>query len=266
MAENKEQLKLLLEFIAKILEQEGNEWFHDELAVLFSKRIMSEKDTEVRLSAVTIKEFGSIDKYIENGIIPIIDYEDIEDVSIKYTLLRDCIEMGKCRFSHFGQPQSFLDFCKYAFFQIEQLVNYYIIKKNGNSFKKSVDYIKEYNSMARTERKKKVSSIPFSDKLFAIKNQTGMKQELKGTLDKVSYARNNSLHRSPEQEDRLIDITPLFKESIKKEKTEQSSKDKEIIQDYYYLKFIADRDYSLITNSIMELKQIIVSNLNNITD
>ncbi len=261
MAENKEHLKLLLEFIAKILEQEGNEWFHDELAVLFSKKIISEKDTDIRLSAVTIKEYGSIDKYIENGLIPIIDYGDIKDEEAKFTLIRDSIEMGKCRFSNIGQDQSFLDFCKYAFFQAEQLVNYYLIKKNNNSFETVVDFLNKNNPKARTEGKKSIASISFSDKLYAIKNQTGMNYELKGVLDKISYARNNSLHRSPEHEEQLTDLKPLFTESINKDKNERNDKDREIINKYYYSKFVADRDYNIVTSSIVKLKQIIISNL-----
>jgi hypothetical protein len=262
MSTNKENLKMLLEFISKILHQDGNEWFHDELAVLISKKIISEKDSEIKLSAVTIKEIGSIDKYIENGLIPIINYELINDKSIRYTLIRDCVEMGKFRFSHFGQNQSFLEFCKYAFFQIEQLINYYIKEVNQNSFQKSIDYIKSYNPKARIDGKKNISSIPFSDKLVAVQYQIGFSKELKGILDKVSYARNNTLHRSAEISETHIS-EEQFKLSISKEKSSKTSEDYEIINEYYYSKFIADRDFDLVTLSISEIKNLIIKNLEN---
>jgi hypothetical protein len=261
MASNKENLKLLLDFISKILEEDGNDWFHDELAVLITKKIITEKDSGIKLAAVLIKELGSIDRYIENGLIPIIDFEDIEDESVKYTLIRDCIEMGKCRFSHFSREQSFFDFCKYAFFQIEQLVNYYLLKKNDNSFPKCKKYIQSYNQAAILDKYKSIGSIPFSVKLFAISCQTGMKQEIKSIIDKVSYARNNSLHRSPEQAESLVELTPLFYKAIKKEKDKITPYDQKIIQDYYFLKFVEDRDYNVVTISISELKNIIISNL-----
>jgi hypothetical protein len=263
MASNKEHLKLLLEFISKLLEQEGNEWFHDELALLISKKFISEKDNDIKLSAVTIREIGSIDRYIENGLIPIIDYALISDEVVKYTLVRDCVEMGKCRFSNFGQNQSFLEFCKYGFFQIEQLVNYYILQKNENQFEKVVRYIKTYNTRARTDGKKTVSAISFSDKLFAIQMQTGLSIDIKSVLDKVSYARNNSLHRSPEPETELKSLEFSFQCSIKKNKTERTEKENEIIKEYYYLKFLADRDYEIVTSSINSLKDTILSNLKN---
>jgi hypothetical protein len=261
MASNKEHLKLLLEFISKIIEQEGNEWFHDELALLITKKIITEKDSGIKLAAVSIKEIGSIDRYIENGVIPIIDFEEVEDESVKYTLIRDCIEMGKCRFSHFSREQSFLDFCKYAFFQIEQLVNYYLLRKNGNSFAETIKYIKSHNPNAILEKNKTIGSIPFSVKLFAISNQTRMKQDIKSILDKVSYARNNSLHRSPEKVHSLAELTPLFNVAIKKEKSEQTQNDQKIIQEFYYQKFIEDRDYNIVTISVIELKNILVLNL-----
>lgn len=262
MGQSKENLKLLLEFIANLLEQEGNEWFHDELANLISKKIISEKDAEISLAAVQFRELGSINKYIENGLIPLIDFSDILDTDIKFTLERDCIEMGKCRFSHFGKNQSFYEFCKFAFFQIEQLVNYYIVKKNNNSFSEAVEYIKKYNDQAKTEYKKTVSSIAFSNKLYAIKNQTGMNKELKGILDKVSYARNNSLHRSSELDSSSRTLYSDFNKAIKRKKEERDQKEKEIIKDYYFYRFIEERNYNDVTTSIVELKRIVVENLN----
>ena len=91
MATKKEHLKLLLEFISKILEQEGNEWFHDELAILFSKKFKSEKDTGIKLSAVTIKELGSIDKYLKRDLFPLLTTATFL-MRVKFQLERDAIE------------------------------------------------------------------------------------------------------------------------------------------------------------------------------
>lgn len=265
MTSNKEHLKLLLEFISQILEHEGNDWFHDELGLLIHKKIISEKDNDIKLSAVTIKEIGSIDRYIESGLIPILDYTLIKDDAVKYTLIRDCVEMGKCRFSHFGQNQSFLEFCKYGFFQVEQLVNYYLLKKNENQLEKAIQYIKTYNPRARTDGKKTISAVAFSDKLFALQTQMGLSIDIKGVLDKVSYARNNSLHRSPEPETELKTLENRFKRAFEKSKAQRNEEDNEIIKEYYFLKFLSDRDYEMVTTSINTLKETILTNLGLIT-
>lgn len=263
MNNKKENLKLLLEFISKILDEDTNGWFHDELALLISKKIITEKDTTLKLSAVTIKEIGSIDRYIENGIIPIIDYSNITDLSVRQTLIRDCVEMGKCRFGKFGQNISFLDFCKYAFFQIEQLVNYYILQINNKQFTNSINYIKTYNTSARIDGKKSISSITFSDKLFAMYIQLGMNIELKSVLDKISYARNNSLHRSTESNIDMKLLYSQFIEAINTHKVNRSDINNNAIKEYNYYKFLEDRDYNLITESIIKLKDLIILNIKN---
>lgn len=197
MAENKEHLKLLLEFIAKILEQEGNEWFHDELAVLFSKKFKSEKDTGIKLSAVTIKELGSIEKYLEEGLIPIIDYSKVSDKRVKCQLERDAIEMGKSRLSNFSTPIIFEKFCKYAHFQSEELVNYYFIKSTNNNLTSVKNDIVEYTniSMEKIEQNTTISSIPHSMKLWALSQKINLDKWPNITLRNISKVRNIEIHR-----------------------------------------------------------------------
>lgn len=197
MAANKEHLKLLLEFISKILEHEGNEWFHDELAILFSKKFKSEKDTGIKLSAVTIKELGSIEKYLDEGLIPIIDYGKISDEKVKFQLERDAIEMGKCRLSNFVDSISFEKFCKYAHFQSEELINYYFFNSsNGN-----VDIVKNnittYTDITKDQISKSnsISSIPHYMKLWALSKKINLITEYNFTLGNIAKVRNLEIHR-----------------------------------------------------------------------
>lgn len=197
MAVNKEHLKLLLEFISKILEQEGNEWFHDELAILFSKKFKSEKDTGIKLSAVTIKELGSIEKYLEDGLIPIIDYSKIYDERVKLQLERDAIEMGKCRLSNYVDSISFEKFCKYAHFQSEELVNYYFFVDSKNNINSVKQNIVEYTDIKidQIQRNSSISSIPYSMKLWSLSNKLNLASNHNLTLRNVSKVRNLEIHR-----------------------------------------------------------------------
>lgn len=197
MAENKEQLKLLLEFISKILEQEGNEWFHDELAILFSKKFKSEKDTGIKLSAVTIKELGSIEKYLEEGLIPIIDYSMIPEERVKFQLERDAIEMGKSRLSNYSGSISFEKFCKYAHFQSEELVNYYFFVDSNDNVDSVKQNIVDYTNIRidQIQRNSSISSIPHSMKLWALSNKLNLTSNHNLTLRNVSKVRNLEIHR-----------------------------------------------------------------------
>ena len=201
MPENKEQLKLLLEFIAKILEQEGNEWFHDELAVLFSKKFKSEKDTGIKLSAVTIKELGSIEKYLEEGLIPIIDYSMISEERVKFQLERDAIEMGKSRLSNYSNSISFEKFCKYAHFQSEEMINYYYQKVSNGNVEDAKNRIRQYNPRFNDQMGNSgppyssISSIPHSIKQYALSNNLGFARTHNFTISNIGKVRNLELHR-----------------------------------------------------------------------
>jgi hypothetical protein len=88
-----------------------------------------------------------------------------------------------------------------------------------------------------------------------------MSKELKGCLDKISHARNEALHRTPEPEIEFSIISEKNK-SIPRNKDLRTPQDWEIINKYNYLKFIIDRDYDLVTASIHEYQEIIIKNLN----
>jgi len=197
MAKSKENLMLLLEFISKLLEQDGNEWFHDELAVLFSKKFKSEKDTGIKLSAITIKELGSIEKYLDEGLIPIIDYSKISDKRVRFQLERDAIEMGKSRLSNYSGSISFEKFCKYAHFQSEELVNYYFVinsKGDLNSVKQDIlDYTKIQKD--KIQDNSSISSIPHYMKLWALSNKINIINTYNFTLSNLAKVRNLEIHR-----------------------------------------------------------------------
>jgi|LSQX01.3.fsa_nt_gb hypothetical protein len=240
MATNKEYLKLLLEFIAKILNEEGNEWFHDELAILFSKKIISEKDTGIKLSAVTIKELGSIDKYLEEGLIPLIDYSKISDEKVKFQLERDAIEMGKFRLSNYSNPISFQKFCKYAHFQSEGLVNFYYQKISKNNLDEIINIICQHNPKfaEKIENNQKsaytsLSSIPFSIKQFALSHILKLDRKYSFAIKDISNVRNVESHRAPK---RRIDSRSQI--------------------------FIFNENYNLVYDAIEHLKNKIVRALN----
>lgn len=197
MNERKEHLKLLLEFITKILEQEGNEWFHDELAILFSKKFKSEKDTGIKLSAITLKELGSIEKYLDEGLIPIIDYSMVSDERVKFQLERDAIEMGKTRLSNYLGPISFEKFCKYAHFQSEELINYYFFKTTKGNVEIVKHKIVEYTDVKRDKIQNclSISSIPYYMKLWALFNKENLNKSHNFTLSNIAKVRNLEIHR-----------------------------------------------------------------------
>ena len=229
-------LKSLLKFIETAINTEGNEWFHDELALLIYKRIILEKDYDVKLAAMLLKEVGSIKKYIDNKIIPIIDFREITDIYTRYQLEADVIEMGKYRLGIVESETPFKDFCRFAHYQSENLVNYYYQKK-FDSMPNIIKFIVNYNEYAankmNTESLKFVFQINHNYKFIAITNCHSFDIKIKNTLYLVSQVRNNESHRSG-----------------KSYKT----------NDFEYNKFINDKDYNSVYNSLSYLYDIVVEN------
>ena len=202
MENNKETLRTLLEFIGDLINREGYEWFHDELSILVSKKILTENDTTIKLSAVTVKEYGSIDKYLEEGLIPMIDYSGISDHKVRLQLQRDAVEMGKMRIGYYANEISFIKFCKYAHFQLEELINHYFRVIFRNSVRNTVTFIKLNRDIVNNMNKYRINidnansimEIPLYIKSWAFTDKHNLKR-LKNPLKYISKMRNQAVHR-----------------------------------------------------------------------
>lgn len=203
MENNKETLRTLLEFIGDLINRDGYEWFHDELSILVSKKILTENDTTIKLSAVTVKEYGSIDKYFEEGLIPMIDYSGISDLKVRFQLERDAIEMGKVRLGYYAKGISFIDFCKYAHFQSEELVNHYFRTITNNSVQEAIAFMHKYNAKTKKgnfSKTEDISEISYIYKLYTIKNKCNFSYKYLNTLKSINKVRNLALHRDSNKE------------------------------------------------------------------
>ncbi len=258
MDKKKHNLKQLISFIEQLLQEEGNDWFHDELALLISKHIITERDTTIKLAAVTVKELGSIDKYIENGLIPLIDYDDIEDHAVRLALVRDCVEMGKARLSQFDQVQSFPEFCKYAFFQVEQLINYYYHLRFKGDVPAALAFLKRlYPTSQQLKNTASVASVNFATKLFALRKDGVLVSAVVSPLNHLARIRNEVLHRTSESEEPF----ELLAERYAQVDWQAKDKDWDVINEYNYRLFKREEDYNKVMQSVTQLKQVLLYHL-----
>jgi hypothetical protein len=235
MAQNRKTLKKLLEFIEnEIINMEGNEWFHDELALIFVKRLKKEKDHGIKIAAMTIMDMGNIDKYLEERVVPIIDYSKITDKSVRFQLERDSIEMGKIRLSNFDKPISYAEYCKYAHYQAEGLINYYLCILYKNRFQDLLKEIKEsFADFKINKSTVSVSSIPYTTKRIFLQKKANMPFWVDEILKIISEIRNNQSHRSSMETELL-------------NKHEQ---------------FIDKGDFYIVLNSLIALRDLVISAL-----
>jgi hypothetical protein len=196
---NRANLIKLLGLIENLMRLEENQWFYDELSLLVTKKIKSQSDAGF-MAAITFKEYGSISRYIEQGAIPLIDFSMIGDLGTREHLYRDCAEMMKVRLENLDSKLNFRSYCKFAHFQAEGLMSYFL-KATFGSKKEAVQTL----GVQSTKQ-----YIPYSKWTFAIKefyksSDPGINQ-LALHLNIISNIRNLESHRGSSDMDKATRV------------------------------------------------------------
>ena len=216
MAQNKEQLNKLLQFIEKLVNEPGNEDF-----VVGLRRIIG-SDTSVISDGSS--QLANIEKYLGLDFVldtacPIIDYSFIHDDYVRERLNSDNREMLRYRYGLRSHKIDFKEVCRYAIMQEELLLNYFylshfqsfdemkasIIEQVTSSFDKRIEKRGDPNKKIETEKKKELNKIsyyttfeqiPLSTKQKAFSNLHGEEH----ILENARRVRNELSHRSAQEE------------------------------------------------------------------
>jgi hypothetical protein len=125
MNKNKENLEKLLVFIEELCKKKENEWFRDRLEL-----IINENDSTI---IKTYKNTDRIKEYL--SIVPdsTIDYSFIMNKTVRVRLDLDNLRMENVYIDfqkkYNDDIHRWYDYLVYAFYQIENLINYYYFKK-----------------------------------------------------------------------------------------------------------------------------------------
>lgn len=190
MAQNREQLKKLLQFIKLLIDEPGNEEFVKGLRELLDVP-MTGSTNNAKIS--DIEKYLGLDYWLDSAT-PDIDFSFIKEVYIREQLNSDYREMLRYRFGVRSHKIEFSEFCRYAMLQVEQLLNYYY-QNAFNSKEAIVNYINN-NSFATIETFEAVRSLSLAIKLSAFSNKLEKRQH--EALDFARLVRNEQSHRSSE--------------------------------------------------------------------
>lgn len=164
MGQNKEQLNKLLDFIDQIAKDKDNAWFVKELGKRFGV------STSVQSIAIDIKAIRDALHIKGNNSL---HYDYIPNLSLRNQLLVDNLRMENYAldFQTIDETERFYYFCVNAFYQVENLLNYYFY----------VTYPKLDDLLTHIELYTKSSRYPF--------NRTGKEQSVGDiVLEKKIYA------------------------------------------------------------------------------
>ncbi len=134
-----------------------------------------------------------------------IDYEFIKNKTVQEQLEKDNLRMENARFeiSEKSEIDRFYDFCVNAFYQVEQLINFYY----GTKYPKFVDLVKHLETIYYTDKlgaikyvfkqnkENSISEITIASKLNAFTNEFFQNTNTAINLSSLRQVRNEGQHR-----------------------------------------------------------------------
>jgi hypothetical protein len=203
MAQDKKQLEALLLFIEKLAKEPGNEWFVERLKDSLQKKT---PNSIFFITDAISKDVSSIRKALEIRAKASISYDFIDNQRLRNQLIIDNLRMENAALNlKEKESDRFYTFCVNAFYQVENITNFYYFMKFPNidilldeieTNTKNEKYIK--NRFIREKRNKEtdVSSIHIFYKINAICNSIFPDDtSFKWTLGMIRKIRNEGEHR-----------------------------------------------------------------------
>lgn len=197
MSNEKKDLESLIDFVNDIANYKGNEWFREKLLLTLTKE-KSRNDLDsielIKKNTTKIVDILEINPEIS------IDYSFINHKLLRTRLELDNLRMENIRYDlkEKDEMKRLYDFCINAFYQIENLINYFYYEK----FPKIDNLLTHLEQVEFTRFKRKeeknVGDITIATKIFSF-NKIHFNEGddiLEGlNIDNLRLIRNEGLHR-----------------------------------------------------------------------
>lgn len=210
-----------------------------------------------------------------------IDFEFVKNERVKKQLIKDNLKMENSRLDIQikNDTERFYNFCVEAFYQIEELVNYFFISKHPTD---AVAYLKTKNSQINITELDFLK-IEISKKLYVFESLfyygqidvNGRTIRYESTINLIKDVRNEDSHRCNiiEQDKEQIvqkyinllkkikDVNEANKNTIPKVYYQKSQDDKLVEKQAKLINFIKDKNYNIVRNILQELASKIKTGL-----
>jgi hypothetical protein len=192
---SKESLEKLLFLIDEICKEEENLWFRNDLLSKLSSNNHTSAGKEIFLDLK--KDTSKIIYFLDINPSCSIDYSFINHKLLRTRLELDNLRMENVRYDlkEKDEMKRLYDFCINAFYQIENLINYYYHEKYPkiNDLLNHLEGIENIPFKRKEERN--VGDVQIFIKIFAF-NKTFYPDDYTGyNIDSLRLVRNEGLHR-----------------------------------------------------------------------
>lgn len=146
-----------------------------------------------------IEKYLGLDFYVDTKDSNV-DYSFVQSVDVRNKLISDNREMMRFRYGTRYHEIDFDEFCRYAHFQIEMLINYYydaFCHYDFNSVKSRIAYFNPKYDISKAES---LGAISFFIKLYAFGNEHKLKYKHKKVIEHLAKVRNKLSHRPISQD------------------------------------------------------------------
>ena len=232
-------------------------------------------DTTIIRQQLEIREGSSIDFSF------IIDSTE-EHKRVKIQLLKDNLRMENARLDLTlkSELDRFYTFCVNAFYQIEELINFYFTEKHP-SFNDFIAVMKSKNPSTNYSDKTVISQIEIAQKIFVFESlfyfnkydDTGNLIFYNSVINLIRDVRNEESHRCSiieKNEKEILDKYKILIEKIKEFKRTRTDKllnysktteEKNIEKQAKLIPFIKDKNYNLVRDAVKDLRNKIKEDL-----
>ena len=197
-----EKLKSTIDKIVRLSKQnpEFDAELRKRLDITSSAKSVYDEERIVR-----IEKYLGLDFYVDTKTSNV-DYSFIKLPDVKAQLISDNREMMRFRYGTRYHEIDFAEFCRYAHFQIEMLLNYYYDIANKSDLNSIKEQIKYYNPTAKGfEDSKSLGAISYNTKLWAFNNEHKINRKLREICENLRKVRNELSHRSVSEDKIRID-------------------------------------------------------------
>ena len=271
MNEKTKNLQNLLKLVKELSSRDDLLWFKKELVSFLTEDINAHSN-QINIESEKnniIGDVKKIEEYLSIKGVEVIDYSKIKNEKVKNQLYRDSLEMSKYRLGKHDNKINFDEFCRYAFLQCEELINYFYFVYFDGDITKANNFIKKHWDTYKPPSSKKISDITMGAKLTGFFKEYGFKNtNLDRKITFLKNLRNELSHRNSykiDQEDSILSSLALKKIDVSNNYIDFKKTSEHDLKLYKKGRFIflkREQDYKKVIDSIVTLKETIVYLLN----
>lgn len=196
---NKDKLEKLFDFVTELAQLDENKWFKKKLENHFSNLNKDDNKISINIADEIKQDTSKIVHFLEINPSCSIDYSFIKHKLLRTRLELDNLRMENVRYDlkERDEMKRMYDFCINAFYQIENLLNFFYYEKFPNIEDLLLHLENVEGTLFRRKDEKNIGDITIATKIYSFtRTYYASSEKFTGmNIDSLRLIRNEGLHR-----------------------------------------------------------------------